>query len=103
MVIIAKEQLVTVAIQLEDGSRIIGKYAPQITLWHILNHSQKSSGVNITQRKTEAKKSVPKWLKLNTKGSSVNSGQEKYVEPVCHIVNKQVRINTNDSIDLWFG
>ncbi|RIA95236.1 hypothetical protein C1645_816969 [Glomus cerebriforme] len=80
---------VSIALQMDDGGRIIGKFLSSTTLWEILLHFENTSqdkSLNLTRRTapvpvSQSKKGMWKKIKPNNKLF--------YQEPVCILLNKE--------------
>ncbi|GBC02698.1 hypothetical protein RclHR1_04760013 [Rhizophagus clarus] len=81
---------VTIALQMDDGGRIIEKFLLSTTLWDILLHFENKSpdrSLNLTRRTapvpvSQSKKGV--WKKLSGKPNKLF-----YQQPVCILLNKE--------------
>ncbi|CAI2175853.1 2049_t:CDS:10 [Funneliformis geosporum] len=80
---------VTIALQMDDGGRIIGKFPPTTSFWDILLHFENTSqdrSLNLTKRTAQApqiKKTL--WKKMGGKSND----KFVYQQPVCLLLNQE--------------
>ncbi|KAJ3326435.1 Tether containing UBX domain for GLUT4 [Blyttiomyces sp. JEL0837] len=90
--------LVTIALQVEDGSRLIQKFPISTTLWEVLTTLEKAnSPLNLTRKSGVPpldKPGMPKALKAIAELARKN--QEVYMFPVILLMNKE--FNTLDAL-----
>uniref|UniRef100_A0A1D1XF21 Tether containing UBX domain for GLUT4 n=1 Tax=Anthurium amnicola TaxID=1678845 RepID=A0A1D1XF21_9ARAE len=81
---------VTIALQMEDGGRIVEKFLSTTTLWEILLHFENTSqdrSLNLTRRTAPA--SVPQSKKVWKKLGGKLNNKHFYQQPVCILLNKE--------------
>eukprot|EP00842_Homolaphlyctis_polyrhiza_P003969 jgi/Hompol1/4573/HPOL_003714-RA len=85
-------QTVDIAVQLEDGTRLVDKFPTSTTLWAILVHFEtRSNGtLSITRRSgpppSTQKGIVNKLMNLTSKPAAV------YIQPVCMFLNREANL-----------
>jgi hypothetical protein len=80
-------QLVNVAVQVQDGDRVIYPFTPETSLWSILRYAERQSNgqMNITQRAVNHPTGFMGGL-----FASKETKPQYYMQPVCNILNQEV-------------
>ncbi|KAL1925376.1 uncharacterized protein VTP21DRAFT_259 [Calcarisporiella thermophila] len=101
---------ITIALQLEEGGRLVDKFSPNASLWNILLHFEKQSNgaLNLTRREAQHPKNPNSLKKIADKFKN-KEAPASYLQPVCVVLNKEfgsiqsLKTTTLQSIGLTSG
>ncbi|KAI9209534.1 GLUT4 regulating protein TUG-domain-containing protein [Polychytrium aggregatum] len=77
---------VTIALQLDDGSRLVGKFTLSTTLWDILSHFESKSGGSLV---LTTRTGIPTPEKSGFFGIDIRKKTPVYMIPVCILMNQE--------------